>query len=93
MTSKINPSTRRAILLSAAALTGLPLLAGPKQAKAAGMPQANVKYQNHPNGANSCAICTYFVPGASPTAAGSCKVVAGSIAPAAWCMLFAPKPR
>lgn len=86
-------STRRALLIGAATLAGLPMLAGPGRARAAGtLPKANAKYQDHPNGANKCDTCTYYVPGAKPGAAGTCKVVAGSIAPNAWCILFAPKP-
>ncbi len=93
MSDKIKPATRRTVLIGAATLAGLPLLAQPLTAKAAGtMPKANVKFQDHPNGANKCSTCTYFVPGGSPTAVGACKVVAGPIAPNAWCVLFAPKP-
>lgn len=92
MTSDSKPTTRRTIIMGAAALSSLPLLAEPMKAKAAGtMPPANVKFQNHPNGANQCSKCNYFLPGASPTAPGHCKVVAGPIIPNGWCILFAPK--
>jgi hypothetical protein len=95
MTEKAEPAgTRRTLLIGAATLAGLPLLAQPRQARAAGtLPQANAKYQDHPNGGNKCDMCTYWVPGPKPTADGQCKVVAGSIAPNAWCILYAPKPR
>jgi hypothetical protein len=91
-----NPTdaTRRKIIIAAAAAAAsLPLLAETSSAKAAGTtPQTAVKYQNHPNGANHCGKCNYFLPGASATGPGQCKVVAGSISPNGWCMLFAPKP-
>jgi hypothetical protein len=92
MTFKSKPATRRSVLFGAAILTGAPLLVQANQAEAAGTtPQASVKYQTKPNGANMCGKCNYFIPGASPTAAGNCKVVAGSILPTGWCILFAAK--
>jgi hypothetical protein len=88
----VKPATRRMLLIGAATLAGLPLLAEPRQARAAGLPKANAKYQDHPNGKNRCDICTYWIQGPKPGADGACKVVAGPIAPQAWCILFAPKP-
>jgi len=89
------PASRRTILIRAAALTGLPLLAAAGGAHAAGtLPQATAHYQDKP-GANgqTCEACNYFIPKPGhPTAAGQCKLVAGSIAPKGWCQLFAPKP-
>ena len=83
------PTTRRTILIGAAAL---PLLAGAGAASAAGtMPRANVKYQDHPNGAAQCAKCNYFLAGAGPNKTNLCKIVAGPIAPQGWCTMFAPK--
>lgn len=93
MTEKVKPATRRTLLIGAATLAGLPILAEPRHARAAGtLPKVNAKYQDHPNGANRCDICTYWIAGATPKADGQCKVVAGSVAPNAWCILFAPKP-
>ena len=92
MSETANPATRRTIILGAAMLTGLPLLATPKRAVAAGVPQAAAKYQTMPKGAFQCSTCTYYVPGASATAAGTCKVVAGAILPTGWCQLYAKKP-
>jgi hypothetical protein len=94
MTEDDKPAaTRRSLLIGAATLAGLPILAQPRQARAAGtLPKANAKYQDHPNGANKCDICTYWVPGPKAGAPGTCKVVAGPIAANAWCILFAPKP-
>jgi hypothetical protein len=43
------------------------------------------KYQDHPNGGNSCAICNYFRP---PHA---CELVAGNISSNGWCSFFLKK--
>jgi hypothetical protein len=92
MTDKTNPATRRALIVGAATLAGLPFLVQPKVAHAAGtLPKANAKYQEKPSGANRCGLCNYYIPGASATAVGQCKVVAGPISPTGWCTLFAPK--
>jgi hypothetical protein len=94
MTDKVNPATRRSLLIGAATLAGLPILARPRAASAAGgtLPKTNAKYQDHPNGGNKCSGCVYWIPGAKPDAPGLCKVVAGPIAANAWCILYAPKP-
>ena len=39
-----------------------------------------------------CDDCIQFVPGPTSEAAGSCKVVAGSISPHGYCLAFTPKP-
>lgn len=86
-------ASRRTVLISAAAAAaGLPLLAAAGAARAAGtIPKTSVQYQATPKGANHCSLCNYFLPGASATAPGQCKSVAGPIAPTGWCVLFAPK--
>ncbi len=90
--SENDAKTRRTLLAAAAALPGLALLAAGSGARAAGtVPQASAKYQTHPNGAAQCSKCNYFLPGANATAAGQCKVVAGSILPNGWCQLYAAK--
>jgi hypothetical protein len=92
MSSSSTPTTRRGVLIGAAVLTSLPILAVSEAAHAAGStPKANVKFQNNPKGAQQCSKCNYFIPGASPTAPGQCKVVAGPIIPNGWCILFAAK--
>lgn len=91
LTDQSNPTTRRTILIGAA-LSGLPLLAAGTAANAAGtVPQATAKYQNHPQGANQCSKCNYFLAGATPTGPAKCKLVAGVIMPNGWCTLFAAK--
>jgi len=94
MDSKSKPTTRRTILIGAAALTGLPVLTATQAAQAAGtVPQASAHYQGKPNAnGQHCSLCNYYLPGASATANGQCKLVAGVIAPNGWCQLFAAKP-
>lgn len=85
-------ATRRTLLRGMAIAPAAALVAGVGAAHAAGtVPQANAKYQNQPKGAQQCSKCNYFLPGASATANGQCKLVAGVISPHGWCQLFAPK--
>ncbi len=85
-------ASRRGVLIGAALLTAAPVLGAPMATRAAGgVAKANAKYQDHPNGANRCGQCNYFLPGADPNGLGACKVVAGPIAPTGWCTLFAPR--
>jgi hypothetical protein len=48
--------------------------------------QKAVMYQPTPKNGQVCAKCVQFEP---PNA---CKVVAGTVSPAGWCMLFSAKP-
>lgn len=84
--------SRRAVLKGAAVLAGLATvpLVQVRDAEAK-VPKAAMKYQDHPNGKNDCTKCMQFIPGKSPTADGTCKVVAGSISPHGWCVAFTPK--
>jgi hypothetical protein len=93
MHTKDTRATRRTILLSAAGLAGLPALMAAQSASAAGtVPQASAHYQPKPNAnGQHCALCNYYLPGKTATAVGSCKLVAGAIAPTGWCQLFAAK--
>ena len=85
-------ATRRNLLRGLAIVPGAALMASVGSAQAAGtVPKVNAKYQDHPKGAQQCGKCNYFLPGASPTAVGQCKLVAGPISPNGWCQLFAPK--
>ena len=47
--------------------------------------QKSAKYQDQPNGGNSCAVCNYFRP------PHSCQLVAGNISPNGWCSFFLKK--
>jgi hypothetical protein len=46
-----------------------------------------VQYQTTPKNKQQCSTCLQFV------APDSCKMVEGKILPAAWCSLYAPKPK
>jgi hypothetical protein len=88
------PSRRRVLQCAAAALAAIPLAAAGSAlaAESAKASQASMKYQDHPNGKQHCDGCMQFIPGSSPKANGTCKVVAGKISPQGWCIAFAPKP-
>jgi hypothetical protein len=53
--------------------------------------KAQFKYQDKPNGKQKCSGCALYVPGKTPTAMGTCKVVKGAISPNGWCTAFSPK--
>lgn len=48
--------------------------------------KAAAKYQNKPNGAQKCSICTNYI-----AASKTCKRVEGPINPNGWCILWAAK--
>ena len=56
------------------------------------VPAASVKYQDKPNGNQQCSNCLQFVPGNTPTAVGTCKVVEGPISPSGYCIIWVAKP-
>jgi hypothetical protein len=55
--------------------------------------RAALKYQGKPEGDKNCANCMQFVPGASATALGGCKVLPGDteISPQGYCTAWAKK--
>ncbi len=71
------------------ALAGM-LLAETQTAEAKGS-QAQFKYQNTPSNGHKCSQCTFYIPGSSSKANGTCKIVDGSISPSGWCTAFSPK--
>ena len=84
--------TRRTFVAKAVvlpALAGL-LLAETTSAQAKGS-QAQFKYQKTPNNGHKCSQCSFYIPGSSATANGSCKIVEGSISPNGWCTAWAAK--
>ncbi len=84
--------TRRSFVANAVvlpALAGL-LLAETTTAQAKGS-QAQFKYQSTPNNGKKCSQCTFYIPGSSPKANGTCKIVDGSISPNGWCSAFSAK--
>ncbi|HEU5481169.1 MAG TPA: high-potential iron-sulfur protein [Candidatus Tumulicola sp.] len=84
--------TRGEFVQSAVALPALAALlastAAPAQAKGS---QAQFKYQSKPNGSKKCSNCTFFIPGKSATANGTCKIVDGTISPNGYCIAYSPK--
>jgi hypothetical protein len=54
-------------------------------------PQNAVMYQNKPKGAAKCSGCKFYIPGKTASANGGCKVVAGSISPNGWCVVYSAK--
>jgi hypothetical protein len=52
-----------------------------------------VGYQDVPRGGRVCAQCVYFVfePASGGVPQSRCKMVAGTIDPAGWCEIWAPK--
>ena len=71
------------------ALAGLFAVSGaPAAAKGS---QAQFKYQNKPNGSAKCSGCTFYIPGKSASANGTCKIVDGSISPNGWCVAYSAK--
>jgi hypothetical protein len=84
--------TRRTFVANAVvlpALAGL-LLAETTTAQAKGS-KAQFKYQATPSNGKKCSQCTFYIPGSSPKANGTCKIVDGSISPNGWCTAFAAK--
>lgn len=82
-------SRRRMLRVSAAAVLGVPLIFFGRRAMAAtnDAQRAALKYQPRPNGISSCANCLEFLPGASETALGGCKLMPGDteISPDGYC--------
>ncbi len=97
--------SRRALLkIGVAAITGLVLapvlLLSPSARAAVKASKVSVGYQDKPLGARNdygklghvqdCSNCASFIPGPSAKKNGTCKVVAGSISPRGWCVLYTP---
>ncbi|MBV8372807.1 MAG: high-potential iron-sulfur protein, partial [Candidatus Eremiobacteraeota bacterium] len=53
--------------------------------------QAQYKYQSKPNGSKKCSNCTFFIPGKTASANGSCKIVDGTISPNGYCIAWSAK--
>ena len=81
---------RSGITVAAVAATGL-LKTTPARAQATKASQAVAMYQATPHGKDQCDNCIHFIPGKTPTANGTCKVVDGVISPKGWCVMYARK--
>lgn len=73
------------------ALAGLLYVSASAPAHAGSGSKAQYKYQDKPNGSKKCSNCTFFAPGKSATANGTCKIVAGAISPNAYCIAWSAK--
>ncbi len=96
-TDNVNESRRTLIrngvtiaAVGTVAASGL-LKTTPARAQAAKASQAVAMYQPTPHGKDQCDNCIHFIPGKTPTANGTCKVVEGVIAPKGWCVMYARK--
>ncbi|MGE5240743.1 MAG: high-potential iron-sulfur protein [Bacteroidota bacterium] len=84
--------SRRAVLKGAALLAAVTATTGTTAALAqAKASKAAMQYRNTPNGKQECSSCVQFIPGKTPQAEGTCKVVDGAISPHGWCIAYAPK--
>jgi hypothetical protein len=94
--NSITMKSRRALLKSAvlvASIAMIPLLAGTRNAQAEGkLAKADVNYQDKSSAGKDCDDCLHFIPGATPDANGTCKVVEGVISPHGHCAAFTRKP-
>lgn len=54
-------------------------------------PKNAVRYQDSPRDGHDCATCLQFIPGPTAGSDGHCKVVAGTISPHGWCIVWAAK--
>ncbi len=77
-------------------IVGLPLAAvavaavsAPADAK---LNPASVQYVDKaPAGKKPCSACKFYIPNKNKSAKGGCQQVAGAIAPAGYCVIWAPK--
>jgi hypothetical protein len=79
-------------VVTVCALPGLSMLAWNRSEAQQKPSKEAVNYQDTPSDGNRCDGCVHFLPGAESGQPGTCKVVAGEINPAGWCMLFAARP-
>jgi hypothetical protein len=72
------PLCRRTLLIAAATIAG----AGRVSAARGKRSQAEVAYQDHPNGVERCEICAPFLP------PDQCRVVVGPVSRQGWCKVY-----
>jgi len=88
---RAHPS-RKAFIGSMIVLPALAgIIAAPARADASKSSQASMHYQATPNDGKQCSGCNFFIPGGTPTASGTCKIVDGSISPTGYCIAFNAK--
>lgn len=90
-----DPSRRRffqqsAVIAGGAAAAGL-MLKAKVHAQTTKASKAVAMYQASPHGSQQCSGCVHFIPGKTPSADGTCKLVQGSVSPKGWCVFFTAK--
>jgi hypothetical protein len=78
------------VVIGAVASTGL-LKSTPAQAQVKKASQATMMYMPKPHGLDQCDNCIHYIPGKTPKALGTCKVVEGNVSPSGWCVAYARK--
>lgn len=89
MDAREKPLRRAMLKRDAACLTVMvlmPMFAGRQTARAGSASKEDFYYQDHPKDGKNCATCAAFSPDGAGT--GSCKIIAGSVAPNGWCMAW-----
>jgi High potential iron-sulfur protein len=93
---KIQIPRRQFLKIGGAILATIPItiVAGRAGAATNAALRGALKYQGKPDGDKNCGNCLQFVPGASATALGGCKVIPGDteISPQGYCTAWAKKP-
>lgn len=84
----INGLTRRQFV--GTTLTAAAGLAFAGTASAQALDKASVQYQEEPKGDQRCDNCVFWIPDDDGDGMGGCQQVKGSIAPEAWCAIWAP---
>ena len=92
----LHESRRNFLKIGGAAIVLAPVLAASGNASAAtnAALRTALKYQPQPQDGKECSGCAQFVPGASATAVGGCKIIPGDteISPKGYCTAWAKKP-
>ncbi len=80
-------TARRDVLRKAVGIAGVCAITALQigAARAGKIAKTDVRYQDHPNGSQHCALCAFYV---APVA---CRLVRGEVSPNGWCDQFQPK--
>lgn len=84
-------SALRKGLIAGAGLIAAGSLLRSRPAHAAKANKMAMMYQDKPHNGDVCKHCMQYVPGASPKAPGTCKIVSGKISPDGWCVAYTGK--
>jgi hypothetical protein len=88
------PSTRRQFITLGGVAIPLLVIADPSFSATNAAMRGALKYQNAPNGDKSCSRCAQYVPSATATSLGGCKLMPGDteISPNGYCTAWTAKP-